>query len=267
MELRFSEKASVIYHNIFDYPLMKNELSMWKCGKNIKGKIKIIHKDNFYFLKGREVIIKKRKENEKYSKGKLKLARKAAKLISKIPTTKFVGITGALAMRNASRDSDIDLMIVTTNNTLWTSRLLVYGLLLISGFKLRVPNSKNEKNRLCLNMWMDESDLVWKNKDRNIYTAHEIAQIVPIVNKNKTYEKLLWKNKWILDFWPNAIKISNRGFSTNSSQSTLSLLEIVIFKIQYLHMSKRITREVVTPTRALFHPNDWGKIVAKKLSS
>ena len=267
MELRFSEKASVIYHNIFDYPLMKNELSIWKSGKNIKGKIEIIHKDNFYFLKGREMIIKRRKENEKYSKNKLKIARKAAKLISKIPTIKFVGITGALAMRNASKKSDIDLMIITTNNTLWTSRLVVYGLLLISGFKLRVPNSKNEKNRLCLNIWLDLSDLVWKNKDRNIYTAHEIAQIVSIVNKDKTYEKLLWGNKWVLNFWPNAIKISNMGFSTNSPQSTLPFLEKVIFKIQYLHMNKKITREVVTPTRALFHPKDWGKIVAKKLSS
>lgn len=267
MELRFSEKASVIYHNIFDYPLTKDELSIWKCGKNIKSNIEIIHKNNFYFLKDREMVIGKRKEYEKYSKGKLKLARKAAKLISKIPTIKFVGITGALAMKNASKNSDIDLMTVTANNTLWTSRLLVYGLLLISGFKLRVPNGKNEKNRLCLNIWLDENDLVWRKKDRNIYTAHEIAQIIPIVNKDKTYEKLLWENRWILDFWPNAIKISNKGFSTNNLQSVLSLFENVMFKIQYLHMSKRITREVVTPTRALFHPNDWGEIVEKKLSS
>lgn len=267
MELRFSEKASVIYHDIFDYPLMKNELSIWKCGKNIKGNIKIIHKNNFYFLKGREVIIKKRKENEMRSKGKLKIAKKAAKLISKLPTIKFVGITGALSMRNASKNSDIDLMMVTKNHTLWTSRLLVYGLLQISGFKLRVPNSENEKNRLCLNIWLDENDLVWEKKDRNIYTAHEIAQIVPIVNKDKTYEKLLWENKWILDFWPNVITILNSDLYTNTSQSALSFFEKVIFKIQYLHMRKRITRERVTPTRALFHPKDWGKIVAKKLSS
>ena len=56
-------------------------------------------------------------------------------------------------------------------------------------------------------MWLDESDMVWQRKDRNIYTAHEIAQIVPLINKDKTYEKFLSHNRWILDFWPNAVKI------------------------------------------------------------
>ena len=158
-------------------------------------------------------------------------------------------------------------MIVTTSNSLWTSRLLVYGLLLISGFKLRIPRNKNEKNRLCLNIWMDENDLIWREIDRNVYTAHEMAQITPIVNKNKTYEKLLWKNKWILNYWPNAVKISNVSSFPDNRLSALSFLEKIAFKIQYLHMSRRITREIVTPTRALFHPNNWGKIVIRKLSS
>ena len=267
MELKFSEKASVIYHNIFDYPLMEDELYKWKCGENIKGNTGVIYKNNFYLLDGKEKIIRRRIENEKNSNNKLKIAKKAAKLISKIPMIRFVGITGALAMKNASKNSDIDLMIVTTSNSLWTSRLLVYGLLLISGFKLRIPRNKNEKNRLCLNIWMDENDLIWREIDRNVYTAHEMAQITPIVNKNKTYEKLLWKNKWILNYWPNAVKISNVSSFPDNRLSALSFLEKIAFKIQYLHMSRRITREIVTPTRALFHPNNWGKIVIRKLSS
>ena len=31
-------------------------------------------------------------------------------------------------------------------------------------------------------------------------------------------------------------------------------------------MKPKITREVVTPTRAIFHPNDWGKKVLTILS-
>ena len=278
MELRFSEKASVIYHNIFDYPLTKDELNKWKCSKKIKSKTKTIHQNNFYLLKGRETIIKKRLENEKYSKNKLKIAKSAAKLISKIPTVKFVGITGALAMRNASKNSDIDLMIITTSNLLWTSRLFVYGLLLIKGYKLRSPNNKDEKNKLCLNIWLSENDLEWKKRDRNIYIAHEIAQVVPIYNIEKTYEKLLGQNKWILSFWPNATKVisnkdiklavqKNKNFITLSLYIFISFFEKIAFKIQYLYMKKRITREIVIFSRALFHPNDWAKIVIEKLSS
>ena len=97
MELKFSEKASVIYHNIFDYPLMEDELYKWKCGENIKGNTGVIYKNNFYLLDGKEKIIRRRIENEKNSNNKLKIAKKAAKLISKIPMIRFVGITGALA--------------------------------------------------------------------------------------------------------------------------------------------------------------------------
>ena len=45
-----------------------------------------------------------------------------------------------------------------------------------------------------------------------------------------------------------------------------NFLEKTAFKLQYLHMKNKITREVITPTRALFHPKDWGKIIMKKLA-
>ena len=46
-----------------------------------------------------------------------------------------------------------------------------------------------------------------------------------------------------------------------------STVEKMAFRIQYTYMQKKITREVVTPTRALFHPQDWGKVVFGRLSS
>jgi hypothetical protein len=124
-------------------------------------------------------------------------------------------------------------------------------------------------------MWLDESDTVWSRKDRNIYTAHEIAQIIPLVNKNKSYEKFLLTNKWVLKFWPNAVKLNTKILRyKDAGEKTLissikylmsSPLEKLVYQLQYLYMKPKITREVVTPTRGIFHPQDWGKIVLERL--
>ncbi len=252
---------SIKYHRIFDYELVKSDFPKWqyKGDKSIKSITSIKSK--------------KRIEREKYSKNKLTIAKKASQILAKIPTIKFVGITGSLAMMNSNKDSDIDLMIITKKGTLWLTRLIC--LICLIG-QIRRAGSKKEKDKLCLNMWLDESDLVWDKQDRNIYTAHEIAQIVPLVNKEQTYEKFLWQNKWILNYWPNIVEckplaISNKPLEKQLIATGYSLItssfEKLAFNLEKAYMSKKITREVITPTRALFHPNDWGKVVLKRLAS
>ena len=267
-EEKFSggEKMAVLYHELFDYPLTFAELLKWSCraGSGSARQANITSKNGFFFFDGKESLIYQRLLRKRISTKKLGIAKKAAKILSFIPSVKMVAVTGSLAMRNSTDESDIDLMIVTKKGMLWTTRLLAYCILLATRYSLRRPRVKNERDALCLNMWLDEGDLVFRN--RNLYTAHEIAQIVPLVDKNKTYEKFLWKNKWILDFWPNTVKIKNLKFKIENSRGRASLLEWLAFKLQHLYMKPKITREVITPTRALFHPQDWGKIVLSRLT-
>lgn len=260
MELKSSEITSQKYHDIFDYKLTNEEAFKWQYKQSLPSVEGKNYKETTSGVKN-----KSRLRREKYSQKKLIIARKAANLIAKIPTVKFVGITGALAMNNAGRNSDIDLMIITKNGCLWTTRLISYLLTWLFGFKTRRPKNRLEKNRLCLNMWLDESDLVWDKKDRNIYTAHEVAQVVSLVNIDTTYEKFLYLNRWILNFWPNAIRIRNLKIKNSTEQ--VNFIEYIAFKLQYFYMKNKITREVVTPTRAIFHPNDWGKIAMEKLNN
>jgi len=284
-KLTNGEKISIYYHNIFDYPLNFADLIKWNTGDELKiksSKFKIQSKSGFYFVEGKEGTIYKRKLNKRISQRKLIIAKKAADILSFIPTIKMIGITGSLAMENSNEESDIDLMIITRSGSLWTSRLLAYLLidavekLRLFGIQKRSPNDRNQKDKLCLNMWLDENDLVWKKNDRNLYTAHEIAQIVPLTNKDKTYEKFLLKNKWILNYWPNSIEkkyignhISYIG-KTKTQYTNPNILhtwlENICFQIQYRYMKSKISREVITKTRALFHPQDWGKIVLERLA-
>lgn len=274
-----AQKLSVFYHDIFDYPLTRDDLEKWIIAPNIL-KIpiskyrKVESQDNFFFLKGRKSLVKKRLEREKLSKDKLILAENAVKKLIYIPTIKFIGLTGSLAMKNADKNSDIDLLIITSKNTLWTSRLFSKLVLFLTGFKVRRPKDLEEKDKLCLNMWMDEEYLAIEN--RNIFTAHEIAQIVPLLNRDNTYEKFVSENKWALEYWPRAVArkhfVYGRWYIAKTLQYSIynllaTVLEPFTFRLQYIYMKSKITRETVTRTRAFFHPVDWSEVVIKRLTS
>jgi hypothetical protein len=263
------EKFSVYYHDIFDYPLTFADLIKWNSGKDlpkIQKRVEIISKNGYFTLSGKEGLIYKRALRERISAKKLEIARKASKILSFIPSVKFVGVTGSLAMSNSSEESDIDLLIITKNGRLWTSRLFAYLFIAFSGIQTRRPFDRNQKDKLCLNMWLDESDLVWRSP-RNVYTAHEIGQILPLINKDGIYEEFLEKNKWILKYWPNSVKIQSSKVKSKNQTFRPGITETLAFWLQRKHMKSKMTREVITKTRAIFHPNDWGEIVLSRLSS
>lgn len=271
------EKMSVVYHSFFDYPMNFSDLIRWMPYKSLNidiGMRPVVSKRGFSYLTGCEGLIYKRLLRKRISGKKIEIAKKASRILSLIPTVKMVAITGSLAMENASDESDIDLMIITKKGSLWVTRLFTYSLIRLFGLKTRKPNDNNQKDKLCLNMWLDESSLVWK--ERNIYTAHEIAQIVPLVNKNSVYERFLSKNKWILNYWPNSVKLQDtkilrykdtRGnFLVSSIKYLISNpFEQLAYQLQKSYMKRKVTREIITPTRAIFHPYDWGKVVLERL--
>lgn len=253
-----SETASILYHDIFDYPLNAKEIIRWRVGKKglslFKKTKEVINIDGLYFIKCKENLLYKKALRERASKRKIEIAKKNASLLAKFPTIKGVFITGALAMNNAEEKSDIDLMILTKRNCLWTTRLIAYLVLRIMNCGVRKPGDVNQKDKLCLNVWLDESALSWDKKDRNIYSAHEIAQVNPIVDKKNIYQRFLDKNRWILDYWPNAVRIET--IKENKYPKThvrfINVVEQLAFKLQYLYMKPKITREVVTLHRAIF---------------
>lgn len=265
--------ASLIYHDLFDYPLTSAELIRWQPGEKIEavglGNILFKHKSGHFYLDGREGIVLRRLMRERSSKKKMKIAKKASLVLSLIPTVKFVGVTGALAMKNADETSDIDLLVITKKDTLWISRAMSLVLLRLFRLPVRRFGQRDEKDKLCLNIWLDETNLVWKKK--NIYTAHEIAQIIPLVDKEKTFKKFINKNKWVKDYWPNALKLGRKRRKKvkkdgeSKLSSIFSVFESLARKLQFAYMKKKITNETVGKKIALFHPVDWSDYILNKI--
>lgn len=269
------EAASVVYHDIFDYPLTKADLKKWLVSKKAAGSVKknvdVVEKEGFYFVKEKSDIIKRRVLNEKYSKEKLGKALKLLSKLSVIPTIDFVGITGALAMLNADERSDIDALIITKKSTLWTTRLVTLLYLKAKRVDVRRFNEAKPKDKLCLNIWISQDGLSWPKNRRNIFTAHEILQIIPVINKNKTFERFLLANKWVLDYWPKALLIDmDSKHNKRYKKSILSIaigafIEPILQRAQLFYMRNKRTKELVETNRAFFHPVDWSTIVDGKL--
>lgn len=268
-KIDFGSLVSIKYHDLFGFALTHRELVKWTLG-NLSSyrpvdKNEVLFKDGFYFLRSNKEAVLKRVLRKKFSSKKMGIAKRAALTLGRIPTIKMVGVTGSLAMKNADEESDIDLIVVTSSGTLWVTRIITYLLLKFSGFDLRKPRDKNEKDKLCLNMWIDECDLAIDKE--NIYTAHEIAQIIPLKNKDKTYERFLFENSWVSTYWPSAVKIRKIKGDLRRKASIFRLLEPIARGLQFAYMSGKLTRETVTATRAFFHPFDWGEKIINRLSN
>lgn len=258
------EAASIVYHDIFDYPLSAFDLIKWTAGKKVRlnQNVEIAKKKGYFFISPKEGIILKRLMRERSSKRKLELAKKVSFLLSFLPTVRLVAVTGAVAMMNAGETADVDLMIVTRRGSLWTTRAVAYFLLNFFGFKIRRPKEKDEKDKLCLNIWLDEDNLAWVKGKRNIYTAHEVAQTVPLVDKEETYACFLWQNRWIKDYWPLAVRLAEKKAKMGRFPKTI---ETLFRTVQFWYMRGKRTTEVVTKGKAIFHPFDWSQLVLSKM--
>jgi hypothetical protein len=199
---------TLAYADIFDYPLKEEEIKKFLIGQVVtKNQIwpqlsQVVQKNGFFFLKGREKIVNLRRKRQKWSQEKIKKAQNVSHWLKLIPTIKMVALTGALAMENAEKEDDIDFLIITAKKRLWLTRLLTVFLVELVA-KRRHPYDQVVKDKICLNMFLDEEHLTVPSRERDLFTAHEISQLKPLWDRNETYSKLIQKNLWVKDFLPN----------------------------------------------------------------
>jgi hypothetical protein len=270
---------TLIYSDIFNFPLTKQEI--WKyLISNKKVLLKdfekllesnnISKKDIFYFLKGREKIVEKRKKRTKIGLEKTKKAKKIINIISVIPSIYFVGITGSLSLLNSEEKEDIDLFMICAKNTVWITRFLCVIFLKSFGC-YRGRGDIFVKDKICLNMIIGEDCLKIRQERQDLYTAHEIAQLMPIFERGKTYNKFINHNLWIKKFLPNSIgKINHELIRRKKKKqivNVLRILEPIFRKIQFNLMKKHITRETILDNFLAFHPGDHRSKILKEFNN
>lgn len=263
---------TLIYSDIFDYPLTLREIHKWLIGKKaslrqIEKKLEKMSQEEYYFLPGREMIVRIRRKREKQSKIYFRKARIIAQILKIIPWIKLVGISGGLAMENAGKKDDIDLFIVTAKNRLWISRLLALGFLsLISQRRKAGEMGQKIVGKLCLNILLEEDRLEQVSND--IYLAHEVLQMKVLWQRDGVYQKYLEDNSWAFKYLPNwTTQVQSAKFKIQNYNSKFKIfdkIENIAKKIQLKIMKKPKGLERIEDGALYFHPKDYGKEILAK---
>ncbi len=153
------------------------------------------------------------REKKRMMREKKLAAIEAASELLKIETVLAVALTGSVAMANAKESDDLDLLIITKRNTLYKSRLKCYILAGKRGQK-RIRGEgegggKGVKNTWCMNLFLDEEELLVREEKRNLYGALQLKTMKNLGEK-KGCEGILGclrkENAWVKEYYWGDIK-------------------------------------------------------------
>jgi hypothetical protein len=209
---------TIIYYDLFDYPLTLIELFKWlkvespgqpamvsdltelqNILEELKDKVEA--KNGFYFLTGREGIIKTRLERYNITEQKFKRAKKYAKLLRLMPYVKCVLISNRLGYGNVHESSDIDLAVIVQNNRLWLCRLLTVGLLDL--LKVR-PKQISRPQAIDLNFFISQENLNLESLifDEEFVFPYWLNQLMAVYDQG-AWQDFVEQNNWLVKYLPN----------------------------------------------------------------
>ena len=204
--LRRATLRTLLYADIFDCPLSAGELARYLIGQAASALAVAVALDGddvlrreversagFIHLTGRGDIVPARLARARESARLWPRARHYGAMIARLPFVRMVAVTGALSMNNARPDDDIDLFILVQPGRLWLGRLFVIAV---------VKLAARRGIELCPNFVLSTDHLTLRN--RNLYTAHEVAQLVPLSGRH-WHRAFLDVNAWVSQVLPNAM--------------------------------------------------------------
>lgn len=212
--LKMNIYATMAYFDIFDFPLTIEEIGKYLLWANagrtelwtfLNNDPAIQRYGDFYFFKGRRVIVDVRREREKVSEKLWKKVRKFAPWVQFVPFIKMAAVCNTLAINNAARESDIDLFIVARSGRLFFARTLLTLLFGLLGVR---RHGNKVAGRFCLSFYVTDENL---NLDgirlgsEDIYLPFWLITMKPIYGR-EVYERLIAENGWIKKYFPRSVE-------------------------------------------------------------
>ena len=198
--------CTVAYADVFDYPLTPAQIHRYLVGMeaNQADILQALDGDRFAHrglgrrgayvtLRERSELVKLREWRGQVATQMWPLALRYGQAIAALPFVRAVFLTGALAVANVDPGDDFDFMIVTAPNRLWLARAIVIGLV--------VKPAARRGHEICPNYLLSLLRLDFE--EQNLYIAHELAQMIPLVGI-RIYHRMRAVNHWMMRFLPNA---------------------------------------------------------------
>lgn len=213
---------ALAYFDIFDYPLTLVEVHKWlyqpdqayslyEVSMELEKISQIESKFGFYFLSGRQSIVRGRLDRYKLAEKKFKIALWAASWLRWLAFVKMIAVCNNVGYNNASKDSDIDFFIIAQKKHLWWTRLSVTLVTTLLGIR-----RKGDKvvDRVCLSFYIGSDHLNLEDislPQVDPYLIYWFATLAPIYDLD-TYESFMQNNSWLKQYLPNLYltKLNNR---------------------------------------------------------
>jgi len=198
---------TLLYADVFQFPLTETEIHHFLIGQAASPAVvsqclntsywlaaRIECDVDYWSLQGGTLLREQRRAREQASQALWPEAMRYGQRLAHMPYVRMVAITGALAMHNIhTAGDDIDYLLVTSPGRVWLARLMVIALVRIA---------RQRGVILCPNYVLSTSALVQNRRD--LYIAHEIAQMIPLMGLD-VYKSLRDSNAWTGSFLPNAV--------------------------------------------------------------
>ncbi|MEK7611560.1 MAG: hypothetical protein AAB486_04290 [Patescibacteria group bacterium] len=262
-DVSFGIIKALAYADVFDFPLTPDEIYLYFIGSfpverplinealaALRTQGRVGERGGYYFLPGRENIVPLRLSCLAPSLKNWKKVGRFTYLFRFLPWLKLVGVSGALAMGNSGGDDDIDLVFITDLRRVWLTRLFVVGLLKLSG---QYRSARRIKGRFCPNLFLSTAGMTFTP---DLFIAHEIVQMRPVLARNGIYEKFLAANSWLYGYLPNTKKFpeEKENIKRDLFPQIFDGLEELARRFQLKYMEKKKTIETTTLAVIALHP-------------
>jgi hypothetical protein len=199
--------CTIAYSDVFDHPLTEAEIHTYLIEvpasraevhralyADLLPARRLACREDHFMLPGREAALDLRRRRGEFSTRLWPHAVRYGRWIGHLPFVRMVAVTGSLAVDSADRQADLDYLIVTRPGRLWLTRALVI---------LLVRLASRRGDTICPNYFLSEGAL--ELPQRNLFTAHELAQMTPLVG-TEVYGHMWRLNGWVRGFLPNVAR-------------------------------------------------------------
>lgn len=241
---------TLAYADVFDYPLTTHEVyrylstanaSLEDVAQALADETLFSKVEDYYTLRGREEIVETRRQRARVANQMWIKAIRYGRIIASLPFVRMVAVTGSLSMSNTDEGKDIDYMIVTAPDHLWTCRALS---LLVARF------AKLDGVHLCPNYLVTTNAL--ELQEHSLYVAHELAQMVPLSGM-EVYAEMRRRNGWMADYLPNALMAPEMppGLKVVQERSGMQNVLEILFRLPFADWFERweMDRKIARLTR------------------
>ena len=202
----FAIAGSVVYASLFDYPLTLDQLheTLIKSDQTPSGILAtfqtsdrlqqiVEYRDGYFFPAGRDDLIAERRHREARSRAFLDRYRPVLRVITALPFTRMVALSGSVAHLNLERGGDLDLFVISRGPRVWSVAVAV----------LLITKLLRRRRVVCVNVVVADTHLMLDQHD--LFTANQVIHLKPLIG-GETLDELVAANPFVREFYPNALR-------------------------------------------------------------